>query len=72
MPKNQGMLPGQTGSGGWDQRREGTVDNPEHNLSREGGGDTKPAEKLSEGVHHKPLSGREEKRQQERDDRTEE
>ena len=34
MPKKQGMLPNQTGSGGWDQRRGGTVDNPEHNLSR--------------------------------------
>ncbi len=66
MPKNQGMLPGQTGSGGWDQRREGTVDNPEHNLSREGGGDTREAEKLAEGVHHKPLSAREERREHDR------
>ena len=59
MPKKQGMLPNQTGSGGWDQRRGGTVDNPDHNLSREGGSDSKPAEKLAEGVHHKPLSKRE-------------
>ncbi len=72
MPKKQGMLPGQTGSGGWDQRRAGTVDNPEHNLSREGGSDSKAAEKLSEGVHHKPPSKREIEREMERADNDEE
>ncbi len=66
MPKKQGMLPGQTGSGGWDQRRAGTVDNPEHNLRREGGSDSKGAEKLAEGVHHKEPSKREIERAEER------
>ena len=59
MPKKQGMLPLQTGSGAWDQRRGGTVDAPEHNLSRQGGSDSHEASKLAEGVHHRRFSGRE-------------
>ena len=71
MPKKQGMLPLQVGSGVWDQRRGGTVDAPEHNLERVSGSDSNEAEKLAEGVHHKPLSTRELKRQEEREDREE-
>ena len=62
MPKNQNMLPTQFGGGrggAHDFRRGGTVDAPEHNLSR--GGDSAEADaKLSvPEAAHKPPSGRE-------------
>lgn len=69
MPKNQNKLPNQVGgTPAHDLRKGGTVDAPEHNLRREGGSDSKGAEKLASEVHHRPLSGREVRRAEERGD----